>query len=103
MNPCDPAYVVRTGKSIRVSPTDVDDTANIQCAFDWANARGPGMTVRLTPGTFHTAQIYIYDFVGSFRAVVWTRRSSSTCPTSMLGLMSPFMVYHWPIIRNRSW
>lgn len=66
-NPCDPAFVARTGKIIRVSPTGVDDTANIQCAFDWANARGPGMTVRLTSGTFHTAQIYIYDFVGSFR------------------------------------
>lgn len=66
-NPCDPAYVVRTGKIIRVSPTDVDDTANIQCAFDWANARGPGLTVRLTPGTFHTAQIVVNDFHGSFR------------------------------------
>ena len=66
-NPCDPAFVGRTGKIIRVSPTEVDDTANIQCAFDWANARGPGMTVRLTPGTFHTAQIVVNDFNGSFR------------------------------------
>ncbi len=66
-NPCDPAFVARTGKIIRVSPTGIDDTANIQCAFDWANAKGPGMTVRLTPGTFHTAQIVVNDFHGSFR------------------------------------
>ena len=66
-NPCDPAYVGRTGKIIRVSPTGVDDTANIQCAFDWANDRGPGMTVQLQPGTFHTAQIVVIDFHGAFK------------------------------------
>jgi hypothetical protein len=66
-NPCDPAYVVRTGKVLRVSPTEVDDTANIQCAFDWANDIGPGMTVRLLPGTFHTAQILVVDFHGAFQ------------------------------------
>lgn len=65
--PCNPAYVGLNGNTIRVSPTGVDDTANIQCAFDWAIDRGPGMTVRLAPGTFHTAQIYVYDFHGSFR------------------------------------
>jgi hypothetical protein len=58
---------MRTGNIIRVKPTGVDDTANIQCAFDWAIARGPGMTIRLQPGTFHTAQIYAYDFIGIFR------------------------------------
>jgi len=66
-SPCDPAYVGRTGNIIRVSPTEVDDTANIQCAFDWANARGPGMTIQLQPGTFHTAQILVVDFHGAFK------------------------------------
>jgi hypothetical protein len=66
-SPCDIQFITLTGNTIRVSPTGVDDTANIQCAFDWAIDRGPGMTVRLTPGTFHTAQIYVYDFYGSFR------------------------------------
>jgi hypothetical protein len=66
-SPCDPAFVARSGKVIHVTPTGVDDTANIQCAFDWANDLGPGMTVRLQPGTFHTAQIFVNDFVGSFR------------------------------------
>ena len=66
-NPCDPQFVARTGNIIRVRPTGVDDTANIQCAFDWAIARKPGMTLRLLPGTFHTAQIYVNDFHGTFR------------------------------------
>lgn len=66
-SPCDPAYVVRTGKIIRVTPTGIDDTANIQCAFDWANDLGPGKTIYLTAGTFYTAQIVVNDFHGSFR------------------------------------
>lgn len=66
-NPCDPANIVRSGNLIRVSPTGTDDTANIQCAFDWAIARGPGMTIRLAPGTFHTAQILAVNFHGTFR------------------------------------
>ena len=66
-NPCDHDYVVRTGNIIRVSPTGVDDTDNIQCAFDWAIAEGPGMTIRMLPGTFHTAQILVVGFNGSFR------------------------------------
>lgn len=65
--PCDPAYVVRTGKVFRVSPTGVDDTANIQCAFDAAIVRGPGTTVWLKSGTFHTAQIVVIDFHGAFK------------------------------------
>ena len=54
-NPCDHDYVVRTGNIIRVSPTGVDDTDNIQCAFDWAIAEGPGMTIRMLPGTSRAA------------------------------------------------
>jgi hypothetical protein len=65
--PCDPAYVDKALNNIRVSPTGVDDTANIQCAFDLANATGPGITIRLLPGTFHTAPILIVDFHGVFR------------------------------------
>jgi hypothetical protein len=65
--PCDPAYVSAAGNLIRVYPTGVDDTANIQCAFDAAVAAGPGMTLWLQPGTFHTAQILVIDFHGAFR------------------------------------
>lgn len=66
-SPCDPAFVARTGNIIRVSPTGIDDTANIQCAIDLAIAKNPGKTVLLMPGTFHTAQLVANDFHGTLR------------------------------------
>jgi hypothetical protein len=64
--PCDSAFVTQSGSVITVKPTGVDDTANIQCAFDVAVASGPGVDVRLKSGTFHTAQIVVNDFQGEF-------------------------------------
>jgi len=64
--PCDSVYVMQSGNVITVSPTGTDDTANIQCAFDTAVANGPGVDVRLSSGTFHTAQIVVNDFHGNF-------------------------------------
>ena len=64
---CDPAYVNKTNNIIHVRPTSADDTTNIQCAFDWAIATGPHKTIHLLPGTFHTGQIYVKDFIGAFR------------------------------------
>jgi hypothetical protein len=63
---CDPAYVTLNGNMITVQPTGVDDTGNIQCAFDTAVAAGPGAHVHLNKGTFHTAQIVVNGFEGSF-------------------------------------
>jgi hypothetical protein len=60
-------HVRREGRTFRVLPTDVDDTDNIQCAFDQATLAGPGMTVRLVAGTYVTRQIVIRDFEGAFR------------------------------------
>lgn len=60
---CAPAFVNKVGDVIRVSPTGVDDTENLQCAFDEATA---GTTIHLMPGTFHTAQIIVHDFHGRF-------------------------------------
>jgi hypothetical protein len=65
--PCDPGHVVKSGRLIHITPTGLDDTANIQCAIDAAVTGGPGMTIRLAPGTFRTKQIYIHDFVGTLR------------------------------------
>jgi hypothetical protein len=84
-NACDPAFVSRSGNFIRVSPTGIDDTANIQCAFDWAIARGPGMTIRLQPGTFHTAQILAVDFHGAFRG-------SGVHATEILNLPNAYVI-----------
>ncbi len=49
-----------------VSPTGVDDTADIQAAFDGCAVDGSRCTVQLTSGTFYTAQIVAHDFQGSF-------------------------------------
>ena len=64
--PCDSAYVTQSGNTIAVNPTGVNDTENLQCAFDAAVADGPGVDVQLSTGTFHTAQIVVNDFHGKF-------------------------------------
>lgn len=60
--PCESEYVQVRGKVIRLSPTGADDTATIQCAFDWASSTGPDMMIRMQPGTFHTGQIVVHDY-----------------------------------------
>jgi hypothetical protein len=63
---CDPTYVTQTGKTLKINPTGVDDTANLQCAFDLAVAVGSGAKVQLSSGTFYTAQIVVDGFYGQF-------------------------------------
>jgi hypothetical protein len=64
---CDPAYVTKSGSVFTVKTTSADDTANLQCAFDLASAARPGVTVHLLSGTYHTAQIVVNDFHGTFK------------------------------------
>ena len=64
---CDSAYVTQAGTTLKVKPTGMDDTANLQCAFDEAVAMGTGAKVQLSSGTFHTAQIVVNGFHGQFR------------------------------------
>jgi len=63
---CDPAYVTQTGSTLEVKPTGVDDTANLQCAFDEAVVIGTTAKIQLSSGTFHTAQIVVDGFYGRF-------------------------------------
>ncbi|HYM39189.1 MAG TPA: hypothetical protein VEY12_03450, partial [Thermoplasmata archaeon] len=49
-----------------VKPNGVDDTANIQAAFDGCASSSSRCTVQLTKGTFYTAQIVAHEFRGSF-------------------------------------
>ena len=63
---CDPDYVTQSGNVISVLPTGVDDTANLQCAFDVALSYGEGAHVQLKAGAFHTGQVVINDFQGTF-------------------------------------
>jgi hypothetical protein len=63
--PCSAGIVVQHGQTFTVLPTGVDDTANLQCAFDSAVAKGPG-AVQLEEGTYHIRQIVVNNFKGSF-------------------------------------
>jgi len=63
---CDPNYVTQADYVISVQPTGIDDTLNLQCAFDTALAYGSGAQVRLGAGTFHTRQIVVNNFQGTF-------------------------------------
>lgn len=61
--PCDPGFVTQNDLLISVNPTGSDDTANLQCAIDTAVLL-PGATIKLQPGTFHTAQLVATDLLG---------------------------------------
>lgn len=63
---CDPDFVVQEGSRFTVLPTGTDDSANLQCAFDAAVDAGPGSEVRLLAGAYHTGQIVVNEFHGSF-------------------------------------
>lgn len=63
---CDPDYVFQDGNTITIQPTGVDDTANLQCAFETAVSTGPDSHVLLLTGDYYTAQIVVNDFQGSF-------------------------------------
>jgi hypothetical protein len=54
-------------KTVTVAPTGVDDTANIQAAFNWAVLQGAGATVQLTEGNFYTNDVVVKDFDGTFK------------------------------------
>jgi hypothetical protein len=61
-----PTFVQQHGQTITVLPTGVDDTANLQSAFDTAVAVGPGVKVQLVAGIYYTRQIVVNNFSGSF-------------------------------------
>ena len=65
---CDSNHVVRRGTVWQVLPTGMDDTANLQCAFDQA-VTAPGSTVLLGSGTYYTGQVAVLGFVGNFRGI----------------------------------
>ena len=52
--------------TIIVKPSGHDDTKDIQRAFNACVSYGPGCTVALVKGTYHTAQIAVAGFQGNF-------------------------------------
>jgi len=65
---CDPGYVHLPDKAqvIKVAPTGLDDTYNIQCALALAQQKGIPV-VQLEAGTFYISSIDIEDFKGTFQ------------------------------------
>jgi hypothetical protein len=63
---CNPDHVSVAGRSITVSPTGLDDTANLRCALELGAGTGPGVEVKLEAGTYYTEQLVIADFRGTF-------------------------------------
>jgi parallel beta-helix repeat protein len=53
-------------QTIIVKPNGHDDTKDIQRAFNACVSYGPGCTVALVKGTYHTAQIAVAGFQGNF-------------------------------------
>jgi parallel beta-helix repeat protein len=55
-----------SGHTYVVKPNGHDDTKDIQRAFNACVSYGPGCTVALVKGTYHTAQIVVVAFQGNF-------------------------------------
>lgn len=63
---CDPAYVRQNSRVITVLPTNVDDTANLQCAFN-LGSQIPGVVLQLLKGTYITGRLKVDGFIGTVR------------------------------------
>ena len=83
---------------ITVLPNGSDDTENLQKAFDDAVAAGPGTTVRLVKGIYHTGQIVVNDFRGSFLGAGSQRTVLVNLPN--LNVMPENMYYNPPSADN---
>jgi hypothetical protein len=97
---CDPDFVAEAGSVFTVSPTGVDDTANLQCAFDLAVASGSGAEVHLLAGTFHTGQVVINDFQGAFTGEGMDNTIIENIPNLYV---TPVDMYFNPPSANNPW
>ena len=85
-------------------PTGADDTVNLQCAFDNALALGPGVTVRLVEGTYHTRQIVVNNLKGAFigagaqKSVLTNLPNLYVNPSSLMSNTPPSASNPWPLL-----
>lgn len=92
---CDPGFVSQSNLLISVSPTGSDDTANLQCAIDTAELL-PGATIKLKPGTFHTAQLVATGLRGKVMG-------AGEAKTTMVNLPAlQFSEYYWDAMPSSS-
>jgi len=90
-----PASVPSSHLTIVVKPNGVDDTADIQAAFNTCVSHSPGCTVRLLLGTYYiSSQITVYGFQGSFVGA-GQRLTTIVAPDAM---PSPNPVYNVPCV-----
>ncbi len=75
------------GGVITVYPTGVDDTENLQCAFNSAVARGRKTDLRLVEGTYLTRQIVVEDFHGRFSGAGKHKTIIENCSYETCGLL----------------
>jgi hypothetical protein len=95
--PWNASFVVQHGRAITVLPTGVDDTANIQCAFDSAVAAGVG-AVQLEKGTYHIRQIVVNNFKGTFTGAGAQQTVLTNLPNLYVTLMNVY--YQAPSTTN---
>ena len=87
-----PSALAGASDTFVVEPTGVDDTDNLQAAFDAAIAAGPGSVVELAAGDFYLSEpILIDDFSGTFRGQGSSASVIHLTPDTLFGLV------HWPV------
>ena len=98
------ASVSAPAQTFTVVPNNSDDTAAIQAAFDNCVAAGPGCTVQLASGTFHSSQVVVSDFHGTFKGMGKDATILEALPNLIVNQDSPFWLSQpslanpWPFL-----
>jgi parallel beta-helix repeat protein len=87
-------------RTYTISPTGVDDTANIQATFDGCAAHSSPCTIQLTSGTFYTAQIAANNFRGSFLGTGMGTTTVQALPNLRVTTDYPYFDDHPPSASN---
>ena len=83
-----PSALAGASQTFVVQPTGIDDTANLQAAFDAATAVGSGSVVELAAGDFYLSEpILIDDFSGTFRGQGSSTSVIHMKPNTLFGLL----------------
>ena len=90
---CDTNYVQHSEMVLTVLPNGVDDTVNLQCAFNYGATLGAGVEVRLIPGTYRTAQLIINGLNGVIRGAGQGRTIIQNRATQ-LPVLKPYDFYN---------
>ncbi len=99
-----PAVAVGAGRTVLVPrPTGGDDTATIQAALDWCVKHGPGCTVELRAGTYHTSQLVTYDFRGTFKGAGKNRTTIEALPKLPVTMPDPAVEWCQPNTHDCTW